>query len=332
MKRQKNNSAKSARSSLHHRKRKGHHQRRSNNFHKVYLPYMPLVISIIASILISGWQPGGHTLAYATNTSINGLLVATNDERNNAGQKSLTLNNKLISAAQAKANDMASRNYWSHNTPEGQEPWVFVEDAGYKYIKAGENLAYGFLDSNSTVDGWMNSPSHKANLLDSSFSEVGFGFSNSEDYNKSGPETVVVAMYGRPQVLASQAQPTNPSNESYNAEASAKEPELKVAISEGSENDNSIGFNSNSPGLEPVTAQISRIEVLTSGQAPWATFAVGMVVGLSLMAILMKHGLAIRRLIASSEEFVLHHPLFDSTVIGMLIVGVTLLQTTGFIK
>lgn len=327
----------------HTRKRFGHHQKRSKKFHHVYLPYLPLVLSIVASIFISGWSPRGNTLAYATNTSVNGLLAATNSQRSANGQASLALNQQLINAAQAKANDMVARNYWSHNTPDGQEPWVFVDAVGYKYLKAGENLAYGFSDSNATVTGWMNSPSHKANMLDSAFTEVGFGFANSADYNNSGPETVVVAMYGKPQTLAA-SNPAPPAPAPVAPAADAK----TIAAAPAAEANESptpteesaaekpkpqeIAFTTNTPGLEPVGQSVSRVETFTGGPAPWAVFAVGIVIGVSVMAMLTKHGLAVRRLMLNSEQFVLHHPLFDSTVIGLIVLGITLIQTVGFIK
>lgn len=326
----------------HTRKRYGHHQKRSKKFHHVYLPYLPLVISIIVSIVLSGWSPKGRMLAYATNTSVNGLLSATNTQRSANGQSSLGLNQQLNNAAQAKANDMVARNYWSHNTPDGQEPWVFVEAAGYKYLKAGENLAYGFSDSNSTVNGWMNSATHKANMLDNAFTEVGFGFANSSNYNSSGPETVVVAMYGKPQTLAASNQPTPtpmpapisapPPQTTEPAPSPVEETPAATETPPAEEKPAEIAFTTNTPGLEPVSQSVSRVETLAGGPAPWAVFAVGMVIGLSVMAMLMKHGLALRRLAINSEQFVLHHPLFDSTVIGLIVLGVTLIQTVGVIK
>lgn len=327
-----------ARHHRHHRKRHGKHQRRTKDFHKAYLPYLPLAISIIASMIISGWLPQGNTLAYATNTSVGGLLAATNNRRADNGVSALSLNQLLINAAQAKANDMVERDYWSHNTPDGQEPWVFVDNAGYKYLKAGENLAYGFLDSDSTVTGWMNSASHRANMLDTAFTEVGFGYANSSNYNESGPETVVVAMYGKPQALGAKSPEPAPSEPQPKAAPAAKPAETtnakpqEVSPVEKEEEDSPafVAFTTNTPGLSPVTAKVTRIQTIAGAQSSWAVFAVGLMVGLAVMAGLMKHGLALKRLVTNSEQFVLHHPVFDSTVIGLIVIGVTLLQTTGF--
>lgn len=321
------------------RKRYGHHQRRSKQFHHVYLPYLPLVISLIVSVILSGWTPKSRTLAFATNVSVSGLLNATNTQRAANGQASLSANQKLNAAAQAKADDMVARNYWSHNTPDGQEPWVFVDNAGYKYLKAGENLAYGFSDSDSTVTGWMNSPSHKANMLDSAFSEVGFGFANSNDFNSSGPETVVVAMYGKPQTLGSTTQPAPaPTPAPAPAAAPVQNPSIVEAAAPveekpaPAETKQPPAFTTDMAGLEPISVPVTRVEAIAGSQAPWALFGVGIILGLSVAVMLMKHGLAVRRLWRDSEKFVLHHPLFDSTVAGLIIIGLTLLQTTGFIR
>src|SRR6185436_5689145 len=81
---------------------------------------------------------------------------------------------------------------------------------GYNYSSAGENLAYGYPTSAEAVTGWMNSPGHRANMLNGTFSEVGFGFANSANFNGSGEETVVVAEYGAPQGGAPAAAPATP--------------------------------------------------------------------------------------------------------------------------
>src|SRR6185369_9999820 len=107
----------------------------------------------------------------------------------------LQLNDQLAAAAQAKANDMARRGYWSHVTPDGKQPWSFVEASGYQYEAAGENLAYGFGSSDEVMTAWMHSPEHRANILNSVYQDVGFATANVPNYRGTGPETIVVAMY-----------------------------------------------------------------------------------------------------------------------------------------
>jgi uncharacterized protein YkwD len=334
----------------HNKKRRGHHHRRTKDYHKVYLPYLPLVVALLVSVVISGWSPRGNTLAYATNTSVSGLHAGTNNQRAANGLAGLALNSKLNSAAQAKANDMVNRNYWSHNTPDGQEPWIFMDAAGYKYLKAGENLAYGFTDSDGTITGWMNSPSHKANMLDSAFTEVGFGFTNSANFNGSGNQTVVVAMYGKPQTLGAstpapapaapvqqvQTPAPSPAPSSNPAPtpspASEPTPTETTAAPEAEKQEEQTPFTSDAAGTEPSTQPVTRVAAIAGDKAQWAVFGVGLIVGLAVTAFLMKHALGFRKILQRGEKFVLHHPLFDSTVAGLIILGVTLLQTIGFIK
>lgn len=282
--------------------------------HKHYWPYIPVLLLIVATFFVSVLEPTRRgVLAYATNTSMQGLLEATNSERQNNRQTSLQLNTTLSAAAQAKADDMVRRNYWSHNTPDGQEPWVFINNAGYSYLRAGENLAYGFTTSGDTVAGWMNSPSHRENLLDPSFQEVGFGFANSPDFNGTGPETVVVAMYGKPNVLANGTTQALP--------VASTEPTNHNAIT----SDNPIS-------REPATLAVTKLEAMTKGKASWAVFAVGLGTGLALALLLIKHAAGLRHIIRDSERFILHHPLLDTVLVALVFVGTLLNQTTGFIK
>lgn len=296
-----------------HKKRNGTHHKLSKQYHKVYWPYLPMLLIVLGGVFLnismSRTQHNG-VLAYATEISSQRLLDSTNKQRSANHKSPLKLNDKLTSAAQAKANDMAKRNYWSHVTPDGQQPWAFVQQAGYAYQKAGENLAYGFDTSADTVTGWMNSKSHRENLLDSAYSEVGFGYANVSDYNKSGPETVVVAMYGEPQTLG--------------AESAA--PVADNPSGDGPVTSHSGRFS------EPATLAVSRIQSLTGGSMPWITFAVGLLSGGALIYVLFKHGRAFKRAVIHGEEFILHHPLLDTIIVAVVTVGWLLSQTNGLIR
>lgn len=208
----------------HHRKPGRPKGVKHADFHKVYWPYLPLLLIVFGGLIFSTFGAvaaknigfsHGRVLSYATTMSVNGLLGATNSARSSNGAAALGLNTKLNTAAQNKANDMATRNYWSHNTPEGNPPWVFVDAQGYSYKKIGENLAAGFSDEQATINGWMNSPGHRANMLDTAFSEVGFGFANNANYTSAGggPMTIVVAFYGQPSGSPQAAAPTCPSGQ-----------------------------------------------------------------------------------------------------------------------
>lgn len=108
------------------------------------------------------------------------LLDQTNARRVEAGLPIVKLDPRLNQSAQAKCDDMVARDYWNHNAPDGTEPWVFMQSANVVYKEAGENLARGYSDATQTVIGWMNSPTHKSNLLAPGFDHVGFGVCKSE--------------------------------------------------------------------------------------------------------------------------------------------------------
>lgn len=344
---------------VHIKKRHGLHHKQSKRYQHVYLPYLPAVLLIIASLLVGGFRfsfSKTGVLAYATEMSTGNLLSETNVHRVNSGASSLALSSKLNQAAQAKARDMVARDYWSHNTPDGQEPWVFMDQAGYSYQKAGENLAYGFSTSSQTVTGWMNSPSHKANMLDASFTEVGFGFVNGENYQGSGNQTVVVAMYAKPQVASATSPAPAPAPPQANSATPSPAPAPKPASPTQSHNDNAKNQQSNQQTAdeeevpELATLQttededesekiplattekpISRGQAIRNTGLPWATFALGIIGGTAATALLVNHGLRFHKLLKQSRRFVLHHPVLDVTMISIIIFVVTLSQNIGII-
>lgn len=96
-----------------------------------------------------------------------------NQARVEMGLSALQENPVLARAAKKKVNDMFSRQYFSHRTPDQKEPWTFLEEEGYKFSAAGENLAVNFTSARQAHDALMASPSHRANILNPAFREVG---------------------------------------------------------------------------------------------------------------------------------------------------------------
>lgn len=126
------------------------------------------------------------------------LVSMTNEYRLEANTGVLTVNPLLEEAAKLKAEDMANRGYFAHNTPDGKLPWYWLELVGYKYEKAGENLAVNFFDSRDVAVAWMNSPSHRENLLKDSYTEIGIAMSEGKYKNKNS--VFVVQFFGKPKV------------------------------------------------------------------------------------------------------------------------------------
>jgi hypothetical protein len=135
-------------------------------------------------------------LGYAANISPGEVIRLTNERRQQAGLLPLSQNAKLDSAALAKGNDMLAKGYWAHFAPDGTSPWHFFLNFGYKYSFAGENLARDFPDAASAVSAWMNSPTHKENILNPNYKEIGVGV---VEGNLAGAETtVIVQFFGAP--------------------------------------------------------------------------------------------------------------------------------------
>ena len=128
-------------------------------------------------------------LGDATSMSIQDLLNDTNIQREANGVAPLKLNSDLTHAAQMKAKDMFAKNYWAHVSPDGTTPWVFIKDSGYVYLYAGENLARGYDSSSDVVTAWMNSPTHRENLLSPHYTDIGFAVASG---NLTGSNTVLV--------------------------------------------------------------------------------------------------------------------------------------------
>ena len=91
---------------------------------------------------------------------------------------------------------MLAKGYWAHFAPDGTSPWSFFLSFGYKYQYAGENLARDFSNANDAVNAWMNSPTHRENILNSKYKEIGIGV---VEGNLAGVDTtVIVQFFGAP--------------------------------------------------------------------------------------------------------------------------------------
>lgn len=349
--------------SVHHKKRSGQHHNKNKPYSKAYWPYLPLLgIAGIGFILNILWiQPGGSVLAYATNMSQSSLLNDTNAQRLSAGQSNLIINALLNQAAQAKANDMAARGYWSHVTPDGVQPWWFVTNAGYDYEQTGENLAYGFDTSQATVTGWMNSAGHRANILNADYQDVGFGIANVASYQGQGEQTIVVALYGTPAVSAATApdpmtkpaaQPaakpsaattnaTTPAPTASNAPAEVAASPAAPATTITQANQNGIqqtaavaATSANTPSAVTPNANqpVSRLQLAAVGIPSWQVFATTIVIAVAAGIFILRHMFFWHRAIVKGEQFVIKHWKLDAVIVLVVMLGVLLTRTAGFIQ
>lgn len=156
-----------------------------------------LLFAFTLQFAYNSWQTGS-VLGQKSDVTSEQLLTLTNAARADSDRPALTLNAKLSQAAHAKARDMFAQQYWAHTAPDGSTPWKWIEEAGYNYHVAGENLAKNFVSSHGVVTAWLDSPEHRKNLLDSRYENVGFAVVPGK---LQGNDTMlVVALYGTPQL------------------------------------------------------------------------------------------------------------------------------------
>ena len=110
------------------------------------------------------------------------ILELVNTERAANGCGAVTLNSQLNNAATAHSEDMSSNDYFDHTGLNGSKPWDRAKAAGYGSSFIGENIAQGYGSADSVMDGWMNSPGHRANILNCGYNHLGVGLSNQGNY------------------------------------------------------------------------------------------------------------------------------------------------------
>src|SRR3990167_4456914 len=129
------------------------------------------------------------------------LIELTNQERQKAGLPPLVENEALDKAAKLKGENMFAENYWAHFAPSGKSPWDFILGSGYKFTYAGENLAKNFYSSDEVVSAWMASQTHKDNLLNNKYKDIGIAVV--EGVLNGQKTTLVVQEFGTTEILAS---------------------------------------------------------------------------------------------------------------------------------
>lgn len=171
--------------------------RESNNHRAKILHTSSLLMISLFMVLVQGiinivpkLKPG--ILGYASNISIQEVVNLTNQKRTAAGLSELVLNQTLSGAAYTKGQDMLAKDYWAHVAPDGTQPWKFFSDFGYRYRYAGENLARDFSNATDAVNAWMNSPTHRENILNPKYKEIGIGIVEGD---LSGSDTTLIVQF-----------------------------------------------------------------------------------------------------------------------------------------
>lgn len=170
------------------------------NNHRPKILHHPSLLALIGLLFVAQASitliqtKAPQILGYASQIPAQLIIDLTNQKRQQAGLSRLKTNPQLSDAARRKAANMFAKDYWAHNAPDGTKPWKFILAAGYNYLHAGENLARDFSNAESVVEAWMNSPTHRDNLLSPRYQDIGVAV---VDGRLSGTETtLVVQMFG----------------------------------------------------------------------------------------------------------------------------------------
>ena len=160
-----------------------------------------ITVNLLALILIKGgFAHSGYQLATIIGDEPSftkeEIIVETNAFRTSIGVAALKESNVLDIAAAQKLQDMKEHQYFAHVSPTVVTPWHWFENNRYSYTYAGENLAVGFLDAQSTVDAWIRSPSHRSNLASTYYQDIGVAVENTTIDDLKG--MVVVQFFGAP--------------------------------------------------------------------------------------------------------------------------------------
>lgn len=172
--------------------------------HKALSTYSAILIFIkVAVSILFVFYPN---LAYLSDVTPDKLISLTNQSRIALGLNPLTVNSKLTTAAQNKAQDMLENDYFNHTSPDGTTPWKWIKESGYSYIYAGENLAMDFISAEATHNAWMASDTHQANILNPNYKEIGMAALCGEFQEKS--TCIVVQMFGATSSQVATPKPT----------------------------------------------------------------------------------------------------------------------------
>jgi hypothetical protein len=149
-----------------------------NDFKPKILRTKSLAIILIMLVTMKIFVTGYLFLIYPNDAQMQSdmsaeILKLTNDDRVKNGLAPLVINPILNSAAQAKADDMGVKDYFAHYGPDGKKPWDWIDRNQYSYILVGENLGMNFSTANAVHTALMASPSHRKNILNAKYEDMG---------------------------------------------------------------------------------------------------------------------------------------------------------------
>jgi hypothetical protein len=156
------------------------------------------IVIVVIKVAVSGLlivYPGPSATA---NLTASNIISLANQARQENELKTLKTNSKLTTGAQLKAQDMLSKDYFAHVSPNKVTPWYWFKQAGYSYTTAGENLAMDFVTAEGVTEAWLASAGHRRNVLNGKYTDIGVAVASGKLNGVA--TTVVVQFFGSPVV------------------------------------------------------------------------------------------------------------------------------------
>ncbi len=175
----------------------------SNDFKPKILRTKPLAIIAITLLLLKASVAGYLFFIYPNLAKMSGAIQnevysLINVEREDNNTPPLALNGKLSEVAKKKAEDMIDRNYFAHKSPDGKMIWDMINRSEYPYLYVGENLAMNFTSADSVNKALMSSASHRKNILNPKYSDIGLAVVSGDIDGKKTNVLVEVFAYPKP--------------------------------------------------------------------------------------------------------------------------------------
>lgn len=194
--------------------------------HRALVAYSVFLILLKAAAVVTTVALPSSSL-YSSSITAPNIVDLTNAARTSLALPILSLNSQLSHAAQMKAEDMLKKQYFAHTSPSGANALTWIGLSGYSPIYAAENLAVHYLTSEDVQKGWLASPTHRANIVNPRYTEIGVGIAHGQF--ESSDSIIVVQMFGRPAATAVAQASTTTQMQAATGTSGVEEASVKIA-------------------------------------------------------------------------------------------------------
>ncbi len=235
------------------------HFLRTKNVQLLILAVFVIQLGVLVLPSVANLTPARSFMALVLPSVLDDL---TNQNRQNAHLATLTVNPELNRVAELKAQDMAEKGYFAHVSPEGKTPWYWFNLVGYKYEYAGENLAVDFTDSTDVAIAWMNSPTHKANIVKNAYTEIGTGVATGT--YQGNPTIFVAQVFARPKSTDDLISEASVKNVTSSSEALEGKSTSSKVLGASVKNIDAVGTTSVKSAITATPASTSSVSLSTT--------------------------------------------------------------------